>query len=157
MMYPNYPQSYTHSYPSNTTNGQYINGDRSFLGGFFPPNFPLGPGSGGPPFNPPAGPPFGQGPFNPPFGGGNQAQPPSTPPPDMSVLQSAGVTPFAVDPGAISGCMYRFTFIHLNNGQSFWFYPIFVGRTSVAGFRWNGFRWTYFGIDTNRIASFQCV
>ncbi|HBS44831.1 MAG TPA: transporter, partial [Paenibacillus sp.] len=32
----------------------------------------------------------------------------------------------------------------------------FVGRNSVAGFRWFGLFWGYFGIDLNRIRSFTC-
>ena len=61
-----------------------------------------------------------------------------------------------MDPGAIRGCLFRNTFIWLENGRSFWFYPTFVGRRSVSGFRWNGFMWTYYGTDLDRIASFQC-
>ena len=82
---------------------------------------------------------------HPPFGGGQQGFPhmgggqhhggaPSTPPPSHTPHES--VSAFAVDPGAIRGCLYRFTFVWLNNGRSFWFYPTFVGRDSVAGYRW---------------------
>jgi hypothetical protein len=53
-------------------------------------------------------------------------------------------------------CLFRNTFIWLYNGEGFWFYPIFVGPRSVAGFRWNGWSWTIFGIDTRRIISFTC-
>lgn len=63
---------------------------------------------------------------------------------------------FAADPGAISLCLFRNTFIWLRNGSSFWYFPIFVGPRSVAGFRWNGRFWTIFGIDTRRIVSFVC-
>ena len=63
---------------------------------------------------------------------------------------------FAVNPGAISLCLFRNTFIWLRNGSSFWYFPIFVGPRSVAGFRWNGLFWTIFGIDTRRIVSFTC-
>ncbi|MDG0809154.1 transporter [Cohnella rhizosphaerae] len=62
----------------------------------------------------------------------------------------------AVDPGAIRGCLYRNTYIWLNNGQGFWFYPTFVGRTSVSGFRWNGFFWMFSGVSLDRIESFTC-
>jgi hypothetical protein len=34
---------------------------------------------------------------------------------------------------------------------------VFVGRNSVAGWRWNGFRWVYFGVDLRRIDSFVCL
>ena len=85
--------------------------------------------------------------------GGQQA--PTAPPPAF-IPQQQTATPFAVDPGAISLCLFRNTYIWLRNGSSFWYYPIFVGPRSVAGFRWNGRFWTIFGIDTRRIASFTC-
>ncbi|MET3576387.1 hypothetical protein ABID49_002305 [Bhargavaea ullalensis] len=68
------------------------------------------------------------------------------------------VTPRAVDPGAIRGCLYRVTRVRLDRGSSFWFYPTFVGRESVAGYRWRSRsgRWEYFGIDLDRIRSFSC-
>lgn len=63
---------------------------------------------------------------------------------------------YRVDPGAISGCMNRYTYIWLKNGHSFWFYPVYVGRSSIAGFRWQGNHWMYYGIDLDRIDSFTC-
>ncbi|MBM7631174.1 hypothetical protein [Geomicrobium sediminis] len=123
-------------------------------GGFFPPG-PPGPPPGppwqppGPPWQPP-GPPGPRG--GPPPNQG--AQPPSAPPPNFIPMQSQA-TPF-VDSGAISFCQFRFTYIWLRNGQSFWYYPIFVGQRSVAGFRWNGRNWVFFGINTNQITSFSC-
>jgi len=134
---------------------------------------------GFPPYGPPVGNgfdqyPFGpqndfdqQAPFGPPgygqggFGGGfDQAGPPPGPPPsEIPPLQSQGqASVFAVDPGGIRGCLYRYTFIRLNNGRGFWFYPTFVGRNSIAGYRWRRrqYRWVYFGIDLDRIQSFSC-
>jgi hypothetical protein len=111
-------------------------------------------GGGQPPgFQPP---PFGGGQQGfPPFGGGQQqGGAPSSPPPSYTPQESPQL--FAVDPGAIRGCLYRFTFVWLNNGSSFWFYPTFVGRDSVAGYRWRGFRWVYYGTDLRRIRSFRC-
>ncbi|WP_164214443.1 hypothetical protein [Virgibacillus sp. YIM 98842] len=80
--------------------------------------------------------------------------PPNTPPPPFVPQQSQFQT-FAVDPGGIRGCLFRFTYIWATR-DAFWFYPTFVGRNSIAGFRWQGNRWVYFGIDLNRIQSFQC-
>lgn len=116
---------------------------------------PFGPRQQHPPFGPPGS---GQGGG---FGGGpGQAGPPSGPPPStIPPEQGQGqFGAFAVDPGGIRGCLYRFTFIRLNNGRAFWYYPTFVGRNSVAGYRWrrNQFRWQYFGIDLNQIRSFSC-
>lgn len=107
----------------------------------------------------------GGGSFGPPQGGpyqGNtpssQQQPPGPPPSftPQSHVQQGGMNVKAVDPGAIQGCLYRWTYIWLRDNQQFWFYLIFVGGRSVAGFRWYGRRWRYYGIDVNRIVQFQC-
>ncbi|WP_238655592.1 collagen-like protein [Paenibacillus piscarius] len=90
-----------------------------------------------------------------PGGAPSGVQAPSSPPPQF-VPQAPAVSTFAVDPGGIRGCLFRNTYVWLNNGEQFWFYPVFVGRTSIAGFRWNGFFWGYFGIDLNRISSYTC-
>ncbi|WP_100012329.1 hypothetical protein [Lentibacillus sediminis] len=90
----------------------------------------------------------------PPGGGQTGGGPPTAPPPAFTPQQPQFQT-FAVDPGAIRGCLFRFTYIWLR-GDSFWFFPTFVGRNSIAGFRWRGFRWVYFGVDLNRVESFQC-
>ncbi|RUQ30612.1 transporter [Peribacillus cavernae] len=120
--------------------------------------------------NTPPRPPFQGGPGyegypppRPPFQGGSgyggpQGGPPTSPPPSFvpQTAQQIGIQ--AVDPGALRGCLYRYTYVWLRNGRSFWFYPIFIGRNSVAGFRWrqNSRRWVYFGIDSDLIRSFQC-
>ena len=128
-------------------------GQQQFPGGMFPPF-----GQQRPSF-PPSFPPGGQPSFPPRFPsggqqGGQQGAPTSPPPSFVPQRQSVGV--FAVDPGSIRGCLFRFTYVWLNNGRAFWLYPTFVGRRSVSGFRWNGFRWTYYGTDLERISSFQC-
>lgn len=93
--------------------------------------------------------------FPPPMGGGQQqGGAPTAPPPSYTPQESASL--YAVDPGAIRGCLYRYTYVWLRNGNSFWFYPTYVGRTSVAGYRWRGFHWVYYGTDLNRIRSFRC-
>ncbi|MFC2947476.1 hypothetical protein [Virgibacillus sediminis] len=110
-------------------------------------------GQGGPGLGPPGGFPGGPGGF--PGGpGGQPAGAPSTPPPPFTPDQNQFQL-YAVDPGGIRGCLYRFTYIWLRR-DSFWFYPTFVGRNSIAGYRWQGRRWVYFGIDLDRIESFQC-
>lgn len=131
---------------------EYNQDERIFnnLGGMFgPPGFPGG--SGGPGFPGGNNFPGGPDPYNQPQTDG----PPTTPPPLFTPQQPKFQT-YAIDPGAIRGCRYRFTYIWLDNGNSFWFYPTFVGRRSVAGYRWSFFRWVYFGIDLDRINSFQC-
>ena len=132
---------------------------------FMPPGFPgQGPGfpGQGPGF-PGQGPGFpGQGPGFPGQGpgGGAASGPPQGPPPSFTpsqaaAQQSAGV--LAVDPGAIRPCRFRYVYLWLDNRQQFWAWLIFVGRRSVAGWRWTGFNWVYFGLDTDRIRSFVCL
>ncbi len=131
---------------------------------FLPPGFPgQGPGfpGQGPGF-PGQGPGFpGQGPGFPGQGPGGgyqsgppQGRPPSFTPSQASAQQTAGV--LAVDPGAIRPCRFRFVYLWLDNRQQFWAWLVFVGRQSAAGWRWNGFRWVYFGIDLDEIRSFVC-
>ncbi|MBN2982860.1 MULTISPECIES: transporter [Cohnella] len=95
--------------------------------------------------------------FMPPFGPQGTQQPPTAPPPLSAPprpQQQASL--LAVDPGAITGCLFRNTYIWPTSGPGFWFYPIFVGSTSVSGFRWTGWTWVFSGFDTRRIDSFSC-
>lgn len=103
----------------------------------------------------PGGQPGGPGFPGQPGGPGGQGGQPTSPPPSFTPQQSSA-TLFAVDPGGIARCRFRNTYIWLTNGEQFWYYPTFVGRTSVAGWRWFGWRWGYFGIDLRRISSFTC-
>jgi hypothetical protein len=54
------------------------------------------------------------------------------------------------------GCLNRFTFIWLVNGNSFWFYPTFVDRQFVTGFRWRRNRWEFDRINLRRILFHRC-
>jgi len=127
-------------------------------------------------FGPPFGQPFGQQQFGPPFGQppfgqggqaqfGSQSGPPSGPPPSIKPMQATagvgglgigGPSIYKIDTGAIRPCRFRFVFIWLENGRSFWAWLTFVGRRSVAGWRWIGYRWVYFGVDLDDIQSFYC-
>lgn len=91
--------------------------------------------------------------------GQGQSGPPSSPPPSFvpAQTQSQQVGTFAVDSGSIRFCLFRFTYIWLRNRQQFWYYPVFVGRESISGFRWNGFMWVFFGVSLRQIESFTCV
>lgn len=163
-MYPNYLQMYDYIpysqelyWPSydewNDYSGAY---DERIFGGGFPPFSPPGQGPTGglPPFGPPGqGPTGGQPPFGPPGQGPNVGPPTSAPP---SFVPQQQATAFAVDPGGIRGCLFRFTYVWLRGFQQFWFYPTFVGRTSVAGYRWTGFRWIFTGVSLRQIQSFSC-
>lgn len=65
----------------------------------------------------------------------------------------------AVDPGGIAGCLYRYTYIWTSRNKGFWYYPTFVGRTSIAGYRWDPrhYRWEYYGLDLKHVDSFRCT
>lgn len=57
----------------------------------------------------------------------------------------------------ISSCLFRNTYIWLNNGRSFWFFPTAVGREFVAGFRWSRrYGWRFRSIARSNIRSFEC-
>jgi hypothetical protein len=60
------------------------------------------------------------------------------------------------NPREIRRCINRFTFIWLINGNSFWFYPTFVDRQFVFGFRWRRNRWEFDRINLRRIFFFRC-
>ena len=135
---------YQEVYPNTNFNQQSVR--LNFL-------FPSSPGTAGIPGFP--GPGLGGPPVGIPGPGLLPSQAPTAPPPAF-IPQQATASPFAIDPGAISLCMFRNTFIWLSNGDGFWFFPIFAGPRSVAGFRWNGRFWVIFGIDTRRIVSFTC-
>lgn len=70
---------------------------------------------------------------------------------------AGGPTTFAVDAGAIFPCVNHFVYIWPTNGPGFWAYITFVGRNSIAGFRFQGRRFRYFGMDLRRIDEFFCA
>lgn len=118
-----------------------------------PQGVPFGPPTGRPPRRP-ITPPFGPGTQRPPFAPGGQGRRPSGPPPRIRPQRRPSIT--AVDPGAIRRCVFSFVYIWLDNGREFWAFPVYVGRRSIAGFRWTGFNWVYFGTDLRNIDSFIC-
>ncbi len=91
-------------------------------------------------------------------GGGGQQQGPPTSAPPSQTPQYPEQSMLRVDPGGIRGCMYRFTYVWTSRRHGFWFFPTFVGRTSVAGYQWSDQwrRWVYTGIDLDRIDQFTC-
>ncbi len=56
----------------------------------------------------------------------------------------------------IRRCLNRFTFVWLIGGGSFWFYPTYVSRNVVEGFRWRRNRWEYDRINLSRIIFHSC-
>ncbi|TDT51887.1 hypothetical protein [Fonticella tunisiensis] len=105
----------------------------------------------GPYVPPPQGPPFGPG-TQP--GPGQGAQPPGPPPAVTPQQTQLGVQ--AVSPGSLRFCLFKYTYVWLRNGRSFWIWPTYIRRGTIAGWRWSGRRWVYFGLDVRRIVSFVC-
>jgi hypothetical protein len=94
-----------------------------------------------------------------PFSQGPHSGPPSAPPsftPPLPQTQQHGISPLAIDQGAIRPCIFRFVYIWPRRGRGFWAWLTFVGPRSLAGFRWNRNNWRYFGMDLRNISSFQC-
>lgn len=87
---------------------------------------------------------------------GPQGPPPNHTPQKNQAYSLTGPQTMAVDSGAIRRCIYRNVYIWPRRGRGFWAWLTFVGRRSVAGFRWNGNRWVYFGMDLREIQSFVC-
>ena len=133
------------------------------------PPFP-GPGPGPrPPFpgpGPGPRPPFpgpGPGPFPPPPGPGPRPPQPMTPPPNFIPELPADMRgPDTFRLGGQFGsnniwtCFNRFTYVWLINGSNFWFFPTFIGRNHVEGFRWRGNGWVYERINLRLIFFFLC-
>lgn len=105
----------------------------------------------GPTFRPPIIPEWRPG--GRPDGGSEESMPPGRPP---SFTPERAPALAEVDPGAIRRCRYKFTYLWLKNRRQFWAYLTFVGPRSVAGYRWIGSRWVYFGTDLRNIESFIC-
>ncbi|MFF2753148.1 collagen-like protein [Psychrobacillus sp. NPDC058041] len=85
-----------------------------------------------------------------------QGSAPTNPPP--SKLPTNGkLVNFTIEPDALKNCLYHDTYIQLVNRNSFWFHPTYIDHYVTSGFRWNGNEWIPWGIDLNRIVSFQCV
>ncbi|MDD3174161.1 MAG: hypothetical protein PHF63_11015 [Herbinix sp.] len=111
--------------------------------------------------------------MTPPFAPGmqNMQGMPTTPPPNfipegpgMERRSMGGPTGYGEQfrpgmqtrPRELRRCLNRFTFIWLVNGNSFWFFPTFIDRQFVVGFRWRRNRWEYDRININRIIFFRC-
>lgn len=126
-----------------------------------PPGFP---GFNNRPSGPPPGIGQGTGPVRP--GAGPPSAPPNftpqLPQEERQALSGPGGPAirggvgFRGRPRDMRGCINRFTYIWLFNGNNFWFYPVFVGRNTVEGFRWRRNGWDYDRINTNRILYHIC-
>ncbi|MDT8716300.1 hypothetical protein IAI10_06495 [Clostridium sp. 19966] len=85
---------------------------------------------------------------------------PTAPPPNYTPAKSEAKVSSsktkAVDAFSLRPCVNRIIYIWPKNGRGFWAYVTFVGRRSLAGFRWNGRRWFYFGMSLRNVDAFFC-
>jgi len=56
----------------------------------------------------------------------------------------------------IERCLYGHSYLWLQNNQQFWFFPTFVGESSIAGYRWINRDWVYKGFGLDMIEGFYC-
>ncbi|MFP7233543.1 hypothetical protein SFC70_16615 [Bacillus subtilis] len=161
-----YEYRYPNGYPWSGIGGGAVpgtgGGSGPGIGSVAVPGFGGGavPGFGGgavPGFGGGSGPGIGGGAV-PGFGGAPQGPPPSQIPAKPQKPQGAQGAAFLVEPITIRPCLFRFTYVWLTNGRSFWFFPIILGRRSVGGFYWDSSRrrWVYFALDTNLIDVVSC-
>jgi hypothetical protein len=87
-----------------------------------------------------------------------QQGPPKNPPPNYTPKLSNVAAPSltAVEFRAIAPCIFRFTYLWLRSEDSFWSYIVYVGRTSISGWRYKGGQWVYFGVALKEIKNFIC-
>jgi hypothetical protein len=88
-----------------------------------------------------------------------QSAPPKTPPPSTTPKLSDVPEPnlTAVEYGAIAPCIFRFTYIWLRNGQSFWTYLVFISRTTISGWQYKAGQWVYFSVSLKDLKNFICT
>lgn len=113
-----------------------------------PPSF--GPGQGRPGAQPPSAPPD----FTPQLP--REEQQLLSGPSDFRGPFGGRIIDFRRQPRDFRRCLNRFTYIWLINGNNFWFYPVFIGRNAIEGFRWRRNRWEYDRININRILFHLC-
>jgi hypothetical protein len=60
------------------------------------------------------------------------------------------------NPRQFRRCLNRYMYVWLRNGNSFWFYPIYIAGDTLIGYRWREFGWVYFTLNIRRISYYQC-
>jgi hypothetical protein len=129
--YPNSQEAYIYSLPYQEMDYYHSTLDGRQFGGHQPPSAP--------------------------HGQDLEPRPPTSPPPSIVPQQTHQAGTYAVDPGSMISCLHRYTYVWLRGREQFWFYPTFIGRHSVSGYRWTGNRWLHYGISLRQIQSFTCV
>lgn len=82
--------------------------------------------------------------------------PPSKTPEKPKQKTAKGAETKMVSPNSIQPCKFRFTYIWLKNKREFWVWPTYIDKYTLAGFRWTGRGWGYFGVDLKQIEEFIC-
>ncbi|MCL2564976.1 MAG: hypothetical protein FWE24_04095 [Defluviitaleaceae bacterium] len=55
---------------------------------------------------------------------------------------------------ALQRCVGHTIHVWLKSGREFWFYPVYIGRTTVAGYAWKRNGWVYTGFSIHSIEFF---
>lgn len=79
---------------------------------------------------------------------------PANPPP--SYVPNLPATAGPIEPGTLSSCAFKYTYLWLKNGESFWVYITSAGKKSVSGWRYIKGRWKQFGTRLAQIKNFTC-
>jgi hypothetical protein len=87
-----------------------------------------------------------------------QQAPPKNPPPNYTPKLSDAASPTltTVEFGVVAPCIFKFTYLWLKSGDSFWSYIVYVSKTSIAGWKYKAGQWVYFGLDLKEIKNFIC-
>lgn len=75
---------------------------------------------------------------------------------NQNTAKSQGSNLKAVDPGAVFPCLYRYAYLWPNLGPGYWMYVTYIGKSSIAGWRYYRHRWVYYSTDLRSIRSFYC-
>lgn len=83
---------------------------------------------------------------------------PTSPPPNYTPKLANVPTPnlSTVEFGIINPCIFKYTYLWLKNGDEFWSYLVYISRTAIAGWRYQGGRWVYFTLDLSDLRNFTC-
>lgn len=79
---------------------------------------------------------------------------PKNPPPNYTPKIPTSVS--SIEYNIISPCVYKYTYLWLKNGESFWSYIVYVGKRAVSGWRYKRGRWIHFSSHLKQIKNFTC-
>lgn len=79
---------------------------------------------------------------------------PVNPPPGAVPNEPAAAVP--IEPSTLTPCAFKYTYLWLKNGESFWAYITSVGKKSVSGWKYTKNRWKQFGTRLTQIKKFTC-